>query len=257
MNRPSFRNRRAASAAHIALVAAILAGILLACLWWYPHGLFMSARGIDLFLIIAATNLVVGPLLTLIVYKPGKKGLAFDLAVITVLQAAALGYGLYVLHESRPVFLVFVKDRFELVRANGIPPAHFERARATRYGEPPIDGPKVVGTALPLDPEESKRIVEATITNLGLDLHHLPHLYVAYDQVRDDVRARAASIARLRELNPGAARDIDRLVGATGLPEAALGFLPVRDGKRDLAAIIELKDADLRQVAALRPWTLQ
>jgi len=258
MNHPIFRNRRGASAAHFALVAVMLGAIfLLAYLGWYPKGLFMSARGIDLFVLIAATNLVVGPLLTFIVYVPGKKGLAFDTVVIGLLQIAALGYGLHVLHESRPAFLVFVKDRFELVRANGIPPAHLERARATPYGEFPLDGPRIVGTALPLDPEERKRIVYATITSIGLDLHHFPHLYVPYDQVRAEVRAHAAPIARLRELNPGAAREIDRLVAATGLPEAALGFLPVRAGKRDLAAIIDLRDADLRQLVALRPWTLQ
>jgi hypothetical protein len=257
MTLPSFRNRRAASAAHFALVAVLLGAILVACLWWYPKGLFMSARGIDVFVLIAATNLVVGPLLTFIVYVPGKKGLAFDLAVIAALQAAALGYGLHVLHESRPVFLVFVKDRFELVRANGIPPAHLERARGTPYGEFPIDGPRILGAALPLDPEERRRIVYATISNIGLDLHHFPHLYVPYDQVRSEVRARAAPIARLRELNPGASREINRLVSASGRAEAAIGFLPVRAAKRDLAAIIELGNADLLQVVALRPWTLQ
>jgi hypothetical protein len=253
-----FRNRRAASAAHFALVAAILAGVfVLTYAWWYPKGLFMSARGFDLFLLIAATNLVVGPLLTFIVYVPGKKGLAFDLAVIAVLQAAALAYGLHVLHESRPVFLVFVKDRFELVRANGIPQPHLERARSTPYAEFPIDGPRLVGALLPLDPAERQRIVIATITTIGLDLHHFPHLYVPYDAVRPEVRAHAASLARLRELNPGASREIDRLVAASGLPEAALGFLPMRAGKTDLAAIIDLKSGDLLHVAALRPWTLK
>ncbi len=258
MARLSFRNRRAASSAHFALVAAVLAGVFfLAYAWWYPMGLFMSARGFDLFVLIAATNLVVGPLLTFIVYVPGKKGLAFDLVVIGALQAAALAYGLYVLHESRPVFLVFVKDRFELVRANGIPQPHLERARATPYGELPIDGPRLVGALLPLDPAERQRIVIATITTIGLDLHHYPHLYVPYDSVRGEARARAAPLSRLRELNPGASRDIDRLVAATGRPEAALGFLPMRAGKTDLAAIIDLKSADLLHVAALRPWTLQ
>jgi hypothetical protein len=254
----SFRNRRQASAAHFALVAAILAGVfVLAYGWWYPKGLFTSARGFDLFVLIAATNLVVGPLLTFIVYVPGKKGLAFDLVVIAVLQAAALAYGLHVLHESRPVFLVFVKDRFELVRANDIPQPHLERARSTPYAEFPIDGPRLVGALLPLDPAERQRIVIATITTIGLDLHLFPHLYVPYDSVRAEVRTRAAPLGRLRGLNPGASRDIDRLVAARGRPEAALGFLPVRAGKTDLAAIIDLKSGDLLHVAALRPWTLK
>lgn len=66
---------------------------------------------------------------------------------------------------------------------------------------------------------------------------------------------RAANLARLRELNPNASQDIDGVVCASGLPEARLGFLPVRAGKSDLAAIIDLKGADLVTVAALRPWS--
>ena len=258
MTWPSFRRRLRASAVHFSLVAVVLTGIfLLTYEVWYPLGLFMSARGVDLFLLIAIVDLVVGPCLTFIVYVPGKKGLAFDLSVIALLQASALVYGMHVLYESRPVYIVFVKDRFELVRANGIPEPHLVYARGSAYGEFPIDGPRVVGAALPADPAERQRIVFATISSIGLDLHHFPHLYVPYGQVRNEVRAAAAQMARLRELNPKASREIDRLVAGSGRPEAALGFVPVRAGKYDLAAIIDLRSGDLLHVAALRPWTLK
>ena len=36
---------------------------------------------------------VVGPLLTLIVFRAGKPGMKFDLAVIGLVQVAALAYG--------------------------------------------------------------------------------------------------------------------------------------------------------------------
>ena len=134
MKPPRFPDRYRAAAAHFGLVAAIAFGVfVLAYFVWYPKGLFGTAGGGELFVLIAVTNLVVGPVLTFVVYVPGKKGLAFDLAVISLLQLAALGYGMHVLLESRPVYLVFIKDRFELVRANHIPRAHLERARAGRH----------------------------------------------------------------------------------------------------------------------------
>ena len=256
MKRPTFRNRWQAAAAHFTIVAFVLTGIfLLTYGLWYPLGLFMSARGVELFLIIAIVDLVVGPTLTFIVYVPGKKGLAFDMTVIVLLQASALAYGLHVLYESRPAYLVFVKDRFELVRANAIPDVLLARARGTAYAELPIDGPRIVGALIPTDPVERDKVTDAGAA--GIDLHLFPQHYVPYERVRADARARAKPLARLRELNPDASRRIDRIVSASGVPEAALGFLPVRAGRYDLAAIIDLKAADLHEVAALRPWNLQ
>ena len=247
-----FPDRYRAAAAHFGVVAAIaLALFILIYFVWYPKGLFASAGGRGLFVLIALTNLVVGPVLTFVVYKPGKKGLAFDLWVIAILQVAALGYGLYVLQGARPVYLVFVKDRFELVRANELPPQNL--AGGSAYAELPLDGPRIVGARLPGDPAGRARIIDAIA--VGIDLHHFPQHYVDYASVRDEARARATTIARLRELNPGAARDIDGLVAASGLPEAKLGVLPVRAGKIDLAAIIELQGAELVTIVALRPWS--
>src|SRR4051812_10875535 len=78
---------------------------------WYPGALFEIAGGLELLLLIISVDVTLGPLVTLIVFKPGKWGLKFDLAVIGILQSAALVYGLYTIAESRPVYVTFVKDR--------------------------------------------------------------------------------------------------------------------------------------------------
>ncbi|HEY9033325.1 MAG TPA: hypothetical protein VIN71_05245 [Pseudomonadales bacterium] len=64
--------------------------------------------------ILAAVDMVLGPLLTFLVYRPGKKGLKLDLAVIALCQFAALAYGLHSIHASRPTYLVFYGDTFYL-----------------------------------------------------------------------------------------------------------------------------------------------
>ena len=70
--------------------------------------------------ILIGVDLVLGPLLTLIVYKQGKPGLKFDLSFIAAVQVAALIYGSYTLHSERPHFLVFAIDRVTLVALSGI-----------------------------------------------------------------------------------------------------------------------------------------
>src|SRR5471032_481619 len=105
---------------HRALSAAIAALVFLPIyFYWYPDVLFESAGGRDLFLLIVSVDVTIGPLITLIIFVPRKWGLMFDLVVIAILQSTALSYGVWVLFESRPVFVAYVVDRFELVRANG------------------------------------------------------------------------------------------------------------------------------------------
>ena len=87
-------NRWKASALHLALSAAIgVAVVALMLALWYPQPYFAAMGGDTLILLLIGVDVVIGPLITLIVFDPKKKSLRFDLAVIAVLQLAALVYG--------------------------------------------------------------------------------------------------------------------------------------------------------------------
>ena len=142
-------NRYRASGTHFAISATVAAIVFaLIALVWYPGTLLSGAGGLELFVLVASVDVTLGPLLTLIVFVPGKKGLAFDLAVIGMLQVTALVYGVHVLFEARPAYIVFVKDRFEVVRANEIEDADLAKARSP-FNERPVTGPRIAGARLP------------------------------------------------------------------------------------------------------------
>src|SRR5919201_4579714 len=82
-------------------IATILLGLMLAL--WYPPPYFALMGGLMLVVLIAGCDVTLGPLITLIIFKTGKKGLKLDLAMIGCVQAAALVYGLYMMFEARPV----------------------------------------------------------------------------------------------------------------------------------------------------------
>src|SRR5579883_2514332 len=106
-------NRFQAASMHLGISLAIAA--LVGCLIyfvWYPHPYFQVAGGSTLMLLIMGVDIVIGPLLTLVVYRAGKRGLGFDLACISLLQACAFFYGLSVIAQARPVFVVARFDRF-------------------------------------------------------------------------------------------------------------------------------------------------
>jgi hypothetical protein len=219
---------------------------------WYPDALFDKAGGKELFFLIAAVDVTLGPLITLVIFKPGKKGLKFDLVTIVAVQLIALSYGVWVLYESRPVYLVFVKDRFELARANDIEPAELAKAKAP-YDRLPLTGPRIVGARLPTDPEEQFRVTMSAAA--GLDMQGFPQYFVAYDEVKRDVLAKASPFAALRKYNadtPGAVERVAKRLGAR--PESSVRILPLRSGKSDLTVLIDAATADVLYIADVKPW---
>ena len=68
------------------LVFLLLLAIIL--VFWFPGILFNIDGGWTGLRIIIGVDLVLGPLLTLVVFKAGKPGLKFDLACIGLFQAA-------------------------------------------------------------------------------------------------------------------------------------------------------------------------
>jgi hypothetical protein len=249
-------NRFKAASIHLAFTSLVAGVVFLVNRYvWYPDALFDQAGGRALLLLVVAVDLAIGPLITLIVFVPGKRGLAFDLATIALLQLAALSYGSWVMFESRPAFIVFVKDRFELVRANEVAkPEPNEAPVAAGLGQVPLAGPRTVGVRLPKDPEEQFRLMMSAMS--GADAQNFPRYYVPYDEVRLQVVAHAEPIARLRELNPGAAGTIDHFVARAERPESQIRFLPMRAGPTvDLAVLVDASRGDILGIASLRPWT--
>lgn len=245
-------SRWRAAAIHVGL-SAIIAMLALAAirLVWYPGVLFSAAGGLKLFLLIAGVDVATGPLMTLIIFRQGKKGLAFDLAAIAVLQVAALSYGVWVLYESRPAWIVFTVDRFELVRANDVLPE--ERAKAKPpYDGLPVTGPPLVGVELPKDPAEQFRVGMSAMG--GHDLQDYPQYYVPYSRLAAKAAAKAKPLAELRGFNPGAGEEIAALPAEFRVKEEDLGFLPMRAGEKDLTVLVDRKTGRYVGAIKLKPW---
>ncbi len=101
-----------ASSIHLAISASVVAAILsIVFLFWYPGWTFEIAGAMRPVFVLVGVDLVVGPLLTLIIYKQGKPGLLFDLWFIALVQITALVYGTYTLNAGRPHYMVFSVDR--------------------------------------------------------------------------------------------------------------------------------------------------
>jgi hypothetical protein len=112
-------NRYQAFAVHMA-ISLVIFFILLVCItqYWYPGILFDTGNGWKAIGMIVGIDLVLGPLLTLIVFNHNKSSLKFDLAIIALVQTAALVYGTWTIHQTRPVALAFINSSFITIFAN-------------------------------------------------------------------------------------------------------------------------------------------
>lgn len=247
-------SRYRAAGIHLAIsftiVAASLAAMLLV---WYPSPYFqaMSAKG--LILIMLAVDVTLGPFLTWIIFTPTKALhlLRLDFAIIGTLQVAALAYGVHVIAEARPVYMLFVRDRFEITSADDILPANLAKARPP-FRTLPWDGPRLAAAVPPVNPDEQMQLMMSALA--GADLKTYPQYYLPYDAVVDSVREKGRPIAWLREREPKSAAALDKAVAATGLAESKLLFLPLRGRKLDLTVLVEKSSGRIVGYAPVNPW---
>lgn len=165
-----------ASGIHFSI--SLMIGIFAFCMLYfvyYPQPYFEPAGASKLVLILLSVDVVLGPLLTLVVFKSGKKSLKLDLSVIAAVQMAALLYGLHIMWAARPAFIVASVDRLELVYAGDITDKAFAAATFPEFSKESVTGPVLAVLRRP-KPEENAEVMD--ITQAGSDLHLHPRYFV-------------------------------------------------------------------------------
>jgi hypothetical protein len=248
------RDRLRAAALHLGLSATAAAAVLLTVfLGWYPQPM-IQLHGVDAILfIMLAVDVVLGPLFTFIAFDRRKKHLALDLAAIVALQLAALAYGVHTIHQGRPAFVVFVKDRFEAVAPAELRPKALSEALGNPFAVRHPLRPRWVAAHMPDSAQERQAILFEAIEK-GLDVQHHPKLYVDYATEASAALTRALPIERLRALNAQHGAVIDAAVVGSGLSASGLRYLPMRGPARDAAVLVDARDGRVLEVLLLQPW---
>jgi hypothetical protein len=241
---------------HLAF-SAVVVGTACAVIFflWYPHPYFQATGAWHVLRVLIGVDLVLGPLLTLIVFKPGKWGLRFDLCVIALLQLTALIYGLATIYSERPYFTVFAVDRFYVLARKDVAEADLAQYRvAERIGSKPLRGPVAVVAERPTEFKAFQRFLEETVFEGKPDLERRPEFWRRYADATSEVIARARPLSTLRASRPEAAGAIAELAAALGLPEERLAFLPLIAKNRDLSFIVDAVDGTPLDVLDVDPW---
>ncbi len=243
-------------AAGLHLVASFTLAMLAALLIfgvWYPQP-YTAAAGADrLVMLLIGIDLVLGPLLTLIVFKHGKKGMAFDIAFIATAQVSALVYGLNVIAQSRPVFVVVTKDMTYLTMASSVSDADLASAFEPRFRRRSWTGPIQVAAPPPETAEMRQELLDSGLG--GKDIDRLPKYFRIMDPAGLALIEASAPVQRLAEVD-AAREDVRALVADAGIPIEQLRFQPLRgrDPERDVTLVYAVGNTEPVGVINADPW---
>ena len=178
------------------LATAVLAAIAAALIFlvWFPHPFATMVGGTELFGLVVGCDLILGPLITLVIYNPRKtrRQLISDYSVVGAVQIAALVYGVYVVAGTRPVEVAFNRDRLEVVTARDIDAAELAAARAPEYHQLSLTGPRYVSIQVP--PADAQDALLQSVA--GNEEHQRPKFYAPYEAALEQIRKRARRMRR-------------------------------------------------------------
>jgi hypothetical protein len=245
---PAFDWRSRSKAALIHFVANAGVGLAVALVvfgMWYRWPYRTLSGGTALFGLVVGIDIVLGPVITFIVFdrrKPWPE-LVRDLSIVVILQLAALIYGLYVTFMARPVALAFEENRFRVVSAAAVMESELPQAPEDMRSLS-LTGPRVISTAMPTDPKEKEDAV--TLALKGYDIGTRPSLWRPWDaNARRAAVASAKPLADLARRHPSNRHDFDAALARTQRSMADLVYVPMVTARGGWVALLDRASGDV------------
>ena len=230
------------------MAVSVLSLVLIAgCVYgrWYP-GALAELHGVHLIMLLfAVASIGCWPFLTALVIKTDKKEQRRDHAILWTLQAAFTLACLYFLYHSRPVWLVYSADLFEIIRKKDVVYSNNVPLR----GEWQVgiwSQPKWLGAAFSTD-----KTLEAKQRNEDLDgvpLARRVDALVAIREKQTFLQRYANPVATLADFNTQA--EIEQALQA--YPRASHWF-PIKGFVRDAVVLTDV-DFSFFSIVLLQPW---
>ncbi len=233
---------------HLALsiiIALLLFGFIYTT--WYPGGLIHYTGALKIIIIIFFVDITLGPFLTFIVYNEKKKELKRDICIVISLQFFALVYGVHVIGSSRPAYIVFAVDRFEIAYTNQLTDKELGKVTRPAFQERPglWDRPTWISAELPSDPVELNDLIFESIG--GRDLAQTPKYY------RPLINAKKKIIEKSKAMNPEQELIFKKIENISE-PHSKYVVIPMVGKYEDYSVILDTIDLTIKAVLNISPW---
>lgn len=227
------------------VIALLVVGLVF--FMWYPSPLASAVGVTQIFLMMLAIDVIIGPLLGWLVYKEGKKTLKFDLAVIIAIQIAALCYGLFAIEQGRPAWLVLHADRFELVRKNNIILENIDQAQP-QFQYVSWSGPQFAAVKSASSTQQRQDDMFTEVLG-GISLAQQPERYVELTEAKAQIQQRALLFKELEQYN--SKTEVEKTLAKYSNADA---WLPLKANAVDMVILVNKETAEVIKIVNLRPW---
>ncbi len=245
-------NRFKASLIHL-LISALLVGCVFAVVYWvwYPKPAFEVVGTSSIIRLLVFVDLVMGPLLTFVVYKQGKPGLRFDLSVIVLMQIVALIYGSYRLYEERPYYLVFAVDRVEFIPKKLIDQSEirYEELRSKS-----LTKLVHVFARRPEDADALQAYRNSVMVDGKPDLERRPEYWEPWAAGADVIRGQLTAIGDISPASAEEQKSADQALKDYGPTHPNLGVIPIGGIAEDLSMLLDRDTLEVLDVVDVNSW---
>ena len=246
-----FKIKLKAFLTHLA-ISTVIIGILLSFifLYWYPSVFAYIAGLSTIIIIMVAIDLVLGPALTFILYKPKKPGLLLDLSLIAIFQVAALAYATHTIYEGHPLYVTYAVDRFTLVTANDVNP---EKAVLDTFKKSKLTGPMLAYAQQPDDPKEAQKILFEVLAGAP-DIDKRPELYKPIEKHLNEIFAKSINPEKLLK-HDSTKKELMKFVKQYGSYET-FALLPLSGQSKDVIWALDKKTGKPIDIININPWSM-
>ena len=174
--KPLLITKLKATAVHLLMSVAVFIYLAYQIYYnWYPEPYFSVDGGWAGIRLVGAVDLVLGPLITFLIFDLGKsrRAILFDLITIAVIQLSALSYGIYSTYTQRPVAVVVIDQFVYSTTMEQYAGTLASTSELQRYSD---EKPPIIFSDFPLDREGIDEVQRIKIEDKVLEIAQM-HLY--------------------------------------------------------------------------------
>lgn len=235
-----------ASFIHLVLSAIIISALVsLVILFWFPSTFLGITNFKDVALILVIIDLILGPLLTFVVFNPNKKNLKFDLSVIASIQLMALVYGLYMLFLSHPLYITYYDNSFNVITAKQANPekAKYKSLKISKFSSPVL-------AYLDLEDKKTKNQLFTDMLDGDVEIEARTEYYKPYKNHLDTILANSL--------------DADSIFSGEGISTESFNkkfgdindfaYFPIVSTTKDAIIVLDKKSGEAVTTIKANPW---
>ena len=249
-----FKQKLKASLIHLSLSILLVILIIGTVLFMLFPKIFIDVTDFkEVAAIIVSVDLILGPLLTFVVFNPekAKRLIYFDFAVIGAIQLSALVYGAFALYQIHPVYITFNIDRFTIVTARDAEP---EKAVIDEYRVSKLTAGKLAFAKMPDDTEKQNELL-FSVADGGEDLEKMEEYYVSIENNIADILIKSLDVELLEKTKESKTEVKEFFENHKGKIDKFV-FIPLNNDKKEAILVLDKKTVKPVTTINIDPWKL-